>query len=143
MGKRSDNLPRRLARLPTAVVADVMDQMGLLRQALPTPIRPLTPDMRVAGYAFTARGRPYRGTPRERDATLRRSLAMLSAVPADSVLVLAANDTGAAHFGELGAEWLRARRVRGAVIDGGTRDAALLIRARFPTFVRYCSPLHP
>jgi len=143
MGKRSDNLPRRLARLPTAVIADVMDEIGLLRQTLPAPIRPLIPDMRVAGYAFTARGRPFRGAARERDATLRRSLAMLSAVPADSVLVLATNDTGAAHFGELGAEWLRARRVRGAVIDGGTRDAAFLIRARFPAFVRYRSPLQP
>src|SRR5207244_805387 len=30
--------------------------------------------------------------------------------------------------------------VRGAVIDGGTRDAAYLSRLRFPTFVRYRTP---
>src|SRR3989442_14244009 len=65
---------------------------------------------------------------------------MLGAAPADSVLVLAANDNVAAHFGELSAEWFRARRVRGAVIDGGTRDAAYLSRLRFPTFVRYRTP---
>lgn len=65
---------------------------------------------------------------------------MLGAVPPDSVLVLAAHDHEAAHFGELSAEWLRARRVRGAVIDGATRDAAPLRRLRFPTFVRYRSP---
>jgi hypothetical protein len=29
--------------------------------------------MRLAGYAFTARGRAHRGKPRERDATLRAS----------------------------------------------------------------------
>src|SRR5205085_11865156 len=103
-------------------------------------IQPLTPDMRVAGYAFTARGRPYRGRPSERDATLRRFLGMLGAVPPGSVLVLAANDNEAAHFGELSAEWFRARKVRGAVIDGSTRDAASITRARFPTFVRYRSP---
>jgi hypothetical protein len=28
--------------------------------------------MRLAGYAFTARGRTHRGKPREKDATLRR-----------------------------------------------------------------------
>src|SRR5262245_34670440 len=137
---RSDNLPRRFARIYTAAITDVMDEMGLQRQTLPSAIQPLTPDMRLAGYAFTARGRPHRGTPRDRDQTLRRFLGMLGAAPPDSVLVLASNDSVAAHFGELSAEWFRARRVRGAVIDGGTRDAASLARMRFPTFVRYRSP---
>jgi len=136
----SDNLPRRFARIYTAAITDVMDEMGLLRQTLPHAIRPLTPDMRLAGFAFPARGRPFRGKPRDRDATLRRFLAMLGAVPSDSVLVLAANDSEAAHFGELSAEWFRTRRVRGAVIDGSTRDAAHISRVRFPTFVRYRTP---
>lgn len=138
--RRGDNLPRRFARLYTSAVTDVMDEMGLLRQTLPAAIAPLAADMRVAGYAFTARGRPHRGTARDRDQTLRRFLGMLGAVPADSVLVLAANDHVAAHFGELSAEWFRARRVRGAVIDGSTRDAAHITRLRFPTFVRSRTP---
>src|SRR4030095_1556188 len=62
------------------------------------------------------------------------------AVPSDSVLVLAANDTVAAHFGELSMEALRRRKVRGAVIDGATPDASLIARAGFPTFVRYRTP---
>lgn len=140
MASRSDNLPRRFAKVYTAAITDVLDEMGLLRQTLPHTIQPLTPDMRVAGYAFTARGRPYRGSPRDRDATLRRFLEMLGAVPAESVLILAANDHAAAHFGELSAEWFRAQKVRGAVIDGSTRDAASIARSRFPTFVRYRSP---
>ena len=140
MATRSDNLPRRFARIYTAAITDVMDEMGLQRQTLPAAIQPLVPDMRAAGYAFTARGRARKSGPRERDATLRQFLAMLGAVPADSVLVLAANDNVAAHFGELSAEWLRSRRVRGAVIDGATRDAAYIGRIRFPTFVRYRTP---
>jgi 4-hydroxy-4-methyl-2-oxoglutarate aldolase len=140
MASRSDNLPRRFAKIYTAAITDVMDEMGLLRQTLPHTIQPLTPDMRTAGYAFTARGRVHRGKPRERDATLRQFLKMLGAVPADSVLVLAANDNEAAHFGELSAEWFRVRRVRGAVIDGSTRDAANIARLRFPTFCRYRTP---
>ncbi|HEY7520260.1 MAG TPA: RraA family protein [Methylomirabilota bacterium] len=140
MAPRSDNLPRRFAKMYTAAITDVLDELGFLRQTLPHAIQPLTPEMRMAGYAFTARGRAFRGKPRDRDATLRRFLGMLGAVPAESVLVLAANDNEAAHFGELSAEWFRARKVRGAVIDGSTRDAASIIRARFPTFVRYRSP---
>ena len=140
MTTRSDNLPRRFARIYTAAITDVMDEMSLQRQTLPAAIQPLLPDMRAAGYAFTARGRARKSGPRERDATLRQFLGMLGAVPADSVLVLAANDNVAAHFGELSAEWLRSRRVRGAVIDGATRDAAYISRIRFPTFVRYRTP---
>src|SRR5437870_7992631 len=140
MTTRSDNLPRRFARIYTAAITDVMDEMGLQRQTLPAAIQPLLPDMRAAGYAFTARGRARKSGPRERDATLRQFLKMLGAVPADSVLVLAANDNVAAHFGELSAEWLRSRRVRGAVIDGATRDAAYISRIGFPTFVRYRTP---
>lgn len=135
-----DNLPRRFLKLYTAAITDVLDEMGLQRQTLPSTLQPLTPDMRLAGYAFPARGRPFRGKPRDRDATLRKFLSMLGAVPADSVLVLAANDHVAAHFGELSAEWLRKRQVRGAVVDGSTRDAAHIARLRFPTFVRYRTP---
>jgi 4-hydroxy-4-methyl-2-oxoglutarate aldolase len=137
---RSDNLPRRFARIYTAAITDVMDEMGLPRQTLPAAIQPLDPRMRAAGYAFTARGRPHRGSARDRDQTLRRFLAMLGAVPADSVLVLATHDNMAAHFGELSASWFRVRKVRGAVIDGATRDTAAIVRMGFPTFVRYRTP---
>jgi regulator of RNase E activity RraA len=140
MARGSDNLPRRFAKIYTAAITDVLDELGLTRQTLPSAIQPLTPGMRTAGYAFTARGRPRQGRPSERDATLRQFLKMLGAVPADSVLVLAANDSVAAHFGELSAAWFRARRVRGAVIDGATRDAAFISRLGFPTFVRYRTP---
>jgi regulator of RNase E activity RraA len=136
----SDNLPRRFARIYTAAITDVMDEMGLRRQTLPATIQPLSGGMRTAGYAFTVRGRAHAGSARERDQTLRRFLAMLGAVPAESVLVLAAHDNVAAHFGELSAAWFRARKVRGAVIDGATRDAAAIIRMAFPTFVRYRTP---
>ena len=136
----SDNLPRRFARIYTATITDVMDEMGLRRQTLPATIQPLSAGMRTAGYAFTVRGRAHSGSPRERDQTLRRFLGMLGAVPAESVLVLAAHDNVAAHFGELSAAWFRARKVRGAVIDGATRDAAAIMRMAFPTFVRYRTP---
>src|SRR5207302_922494 len=92
---------------------DVMDEMGLRRQTLPATIQPLSAGMRTAGYAFTVRGRAHSGSPRERDQTLRRFLGMLGAVPAESVLVLAAHDNVAAHFGELSAARSPRARRRG------------------------------
>jgi len=135
---RSDSLPRRFARIYTAAVADVMDELGLLRQTLPSTIQPLVPDMRCAGYGFPARGRPRKQGPR--DEVIRKFLGMIGDVPRDSVLVIQAKDDAAAHFGELSAESLRARGVRGVVVDGSTRDAAAIARLRFPTFVRYRTP---
>jgi 4-hydroxy-4-methyl-2-oxoglutarate aldolase len=137
-GNGPDRLPRRLARIYTAAVTDVLDELGLLRQTLPSAIQPLAPDMRCAGYAFPARGRSRKQGPR--DEVLRKFLGMLGDVPRDSVLVIQANDHVAAHFGELSAEALRARGVRGVVVDGSTRDAAHIARRRFPTFVRYRTP---
>ena len=51
------------------------------------------------------------------------------------------NDDVAAHFGELSAVAMKARGVRGVVIDGATRDAAYIERERFPVFCRYRTPL--
>src|SRR5258705_11995513 len=93
----SDNLPRRFARIYTAAITDVMDEMGLRRQTLPAAIQPLSSGMRTAGYAFTVRGRPHTGSPRERDQPLRRLLGMLRPVPAESALVVAAHDDVPAH----------------------------------------------
>ena len=136
--RRSDDLPRRFARTYTAAITDVMDEMGLLRQTLPPTIQPLSSEMRLAGYAFPARGRPRQRGPR--DEVLRKFLGMIGDVPRDSVLVIQANDNVAAHFGELSAEWLRSRKARGVVVDGSTRDAASIARIAFPTFVRYRTP---
>src|SRR5437773_12247145 len=98
MASRSDNLPHRFARIYTAAITDVMDGLGLPRQTLPWAIRPLTADMRLARSAFTARGRPYRGTARDRDATPRLSLKLLGAVPAGSVPALAAGVDAPSHY---------------------------------------------
>lgn len=137
---------RRFGRIYTAAITDVMDEMGYLTQTLSPSIRPLDPRMRCAGLAFPARGKARRMSARQalrrdaKDPILRKFLGMLGAIPRDSVLVLRADDDVAAHFGELSAEWFRVRGVRGAVIDGATRDAGAIIARRFPVFARYLTP---
>ena len=48
----------RFAEIYTAAVADILDARGRHEQTLPPSIRPLAPGMRLAGPAFTVRGRP-------------------------------------------------------------------------------------
>jgi len=129
----------RYARLYTAAITDVLDHHGRYRQTLPHDIVGLTPGARVAGLAFPASGRPTRKPDPER--AIRAFLTLLGAVPRDAVLVVKSNDDVSAHFGELSAVAMKARGVRGVVVDGATRDAEYILRERFPVFCRYRTPL--
>lgn len=138
-GVSSRDLSVRYSRIYTAAITDVLDKRGYYNQALPHGIAPLTPETRLAGIAFPASGKPTRTD--DTETTIRAFLSMLGAVPRDGVLVVQTNDDVAAHFGELSAAAMKARGVRGAVIDGATRDAAYIVRERFPVFCRYRTPL--
>ena len=54
--------------------------------------------------------------------------------------MLQANDDHHAHMGELSAETLSRRGVRGFVTDGGARDVELVRKIGFPVWCRYVTP---
>ena len=54
-----------LARLYTAVVADVLDMLGYRQQTLAASIRALTPATQVCGRVFTARVKTVEAVPAE------------------------------------------------------------------------------
>lgn len=126
------------SELYTAAVADVLDALGLRTQTLPPAIGPLRPGMRLEGPAFAVEGRPRAET--DYDASIRRILEVLGAVPAGAVPVYATHDDEAAQFGELSATALQAKGCPGVVLDGGCRDVAFIERAGFPVFCRYATP---
>jgi 4-hydroxy-4-methyl-2-oxoglutarate aldolase len=128
----------RFAAVPTAALADAMDNLGRQEQTLPPSIRPLAGGMRLAGEAFTVEGRPSEHG--DWDAAVRKTLAALGAVPAGHVAVYQCNHDRSAHFGELSATALRSRGVAGCVIDGGCRDVRLVEAAGFPVFARFMTP---
>ena len=72
----------RFLGIYTAALADILDARGLRHQTLPTRIRPLAPGTKLAGQAFTVSGRPSDAP--EYDQALRKVLAMLGEVPADT-----------------------------------------------------------
>jgi regulator of RNase E activity RraA len=126
------DLTERLAACYTGVVHDVMREMGLRDFTLPPRLRPLLPDRTLAGPAFTILGRV--DPTADAHETLLAWTGLLSQCPAGHVWVCQPNDSTVAHMGELSAETLRDKGVRGAVADGMIRDAAFLVELGFQTW---------
>ena len=136
----SADLSARLARLYTGAVADILDDLGYRRQCLPAEIRPLEPRMKLAGPAFTVRGRAM--PPGERPDPRLRQMDMLDAIFPGSVIVIDPGDeTRAAHWGELMSNTALQKGARGCVINGGLRDSAQILELGFPVFRVFHSPL--
>jgi regulator of RNase E activity RraA len=122
----------------TAVVGDVMDKMGLLRQFLPPSIQPLAEDMVVIGRAMTVL-----------EADLPPDSALANTPPAKPFgLMLEALDdlkpnevyicTGASPQYALWGELMSTRAMKlgaaGAVLDGYSRDTRGILHLKFPCF---------
>ncbi len=105
---------------------------------LPPNIRPINPARRLAGQVFTVSGRPGRYDDHE---TLLQWTRLLSKAPADSVVICQPNDNTMALMGELSSETLKARGIRGYIVDGGCRDTEFIHRIGFPVFCKFYTPL--
>ena len=132
------NLVERLTNIYTGVIYDVMRAMGLRDCALPPEIRPLAPDQVLSGEVATVSGKvDPTADPHE---TLLGWTGLLSKARPDTVLICQPNDSTVAHMGELSAETLKLKGVRGYVADGGCRDVSFIMELGFPVWCRYLTP---
>ena len=131
-------LRQRFEAIYTAALADILDTRGYRTQTLPPSIRPLERGMKLAGPAFTVRGKPSQTA--SYDTSLRKVLQMLGEVPAGHVAVYACGQDVAAHLGELSVTSLAARDVAGCVLDGGCRDVSFIVELGFPVFCAHVTP---
>jgi regulator of RNase E activity RraA len=137
---RTLDLSRRLAALYTGAVADILDELGHRQQCLPAAIRPLGDAMKVAGPAFTIRGRAM--PPGQRPDPRYRQMDMLDAIFPGAVVVIDPGDeTRAAHWGELMSNTAIQKGATGCVIHGGLRDTPQILELGFPVFRVFHSPL--
>jgi regulator of RNase E activity RraA len=131
-------LAERLARCYTGVIYDVLRERGVTQCVLPCSIQPLDRAMVAAGPVWTVRGAPDASlTPHE---TLLRWTGFLSKAPAGHVVMMQGHDDARALMGELSAETLQHRGVRGYIVDGGCRDTAFIRRLGFPVFCDKATP---
>lgn len=131
-------LAERLARCYSGVIYDVLRARSHTQCIVSPQIVPLDVAMVAAGPVFTVRGLP--------DATvsahesLLRWTELLSRAPPGHVVMVQGNDAERALMGELSAETLQFRGVRGYIVDGGCRDTAFIRRLGFPVFCDKATP---
>lgn len=135
---------KRLKSLYSAVVYDVMDEMGLPNQCLDLGIAPLEREMQVAGPAYTVMAAPDM---REREEmpedTKVANFGVFTHMYEGCVVVVgAAGERQSGIWGELMSNASRARGATGVVIDGGIRDSRLVRQVEgLSVFARYTSPI--
>ena len=124
----------------TAVVGDVMDTMGLLRQFLPPQIKPLHDDMVVIGRALTVleadvfTESPGPGATDSTTESFGLMFKALDDLKAGEVYICAGASPRYALWGELMSTRAIQLEATGAVVDGYHRDTSGILRLGFPTF---------
>mgnify|MGYP005835466407 CR=1 FL=1 len=139
---------QRFEKIPVADLYDVMDRGGyeLGNQVLSLKIKPIDRHMHVAGPAFTLKGQ--REMRLEDELPMRNEgkfadFGMFRAVFPDCVVVVNAEaEPHTGCFGSMMSRSVKNQGARGVVIDGGTRDAADILRIpNFSMFCRHWSPI--
>jgi 4-hydroxy-4-methyl-2-oxoglutarate aldolase len=133
-----NDISERLEACYTGVVHDVMRGMGLRDFTLPAELRPILPEQAIAGPAFTIEGMVVPGA--EAHETLLAWTGLLSKAPAGSIWVSQPNDRVVAHMGELSAETLKNKGVKGCIADGFIRDVNFLLAIGFQSWCRGFTP---
>ncbi|MGI8879538.1 MAG: RraA family protein [Jatrophihabitans sp.] len=125
-------------RLYAAVLSDVLDQMGCTGQVT-SGLSPIADDMKIAGFARTARAVAVNRAP---DEPYKHLMAVIDSMTDGDVLVIAADPfTQSAIFGGLLATAVSAVGGRGVVTDGFTRDVHEIRQIGLPTVARGLVPL--
>ncbi len=134
-----ETIADRLQACYSGAVYDVLRAKGYKNQTLPNSIQPLNKEHILAGRIFTIQGE--KNEMLNDNETLLRWCELLSKIPADVVVICQPNDNTVAHMGELSAETLTLKKVRGYIVDGGCRDSAFIQELGFPVFCKYYTPV--
>ena len=137
MDKQPD-LAARLEALYSGAIHDVLRAMGHPNCVLPSEIKALDPARKVAGEVYTVSG--HIDQTRDAHDTLVQWTGLLSKAPSGKVLVCQPNTHMVALMGELSAETLHHKKVRGYVVDGGCRDVEFILNIGFPVFCTFNTP---
>ena len=109
-------------RLGAATLHEAAGRIG----ALPSAIKPVAPDMRIAGPAFTVH------IPAGDNLYIHRALYQAS--PGDVLVISTSGGIEWGYWGDILNEAAMAQKLGGLVIDGGVRDVAGLSTMAFPVF---------
>lgn len=134
----------RYRELFMPAVCDALYELGLPEPILPTALRPLLPETKIVGHAFTLEGRAIDPAVSWEDGIgrIKPYLAALAELTPDSVLVSVNPASHVGHFGELTGNAAQQRGCQGVILDGNLRDIAGLREIGLQVFYRDLSPLN-
>jgi 4-hydroxy-4-methyl-2-oxoglutarate aldolase len=127
--------------LYTAVLSDVLDELGYPEQAMPPSIRPLDESLTMVGRARTGVYREVYTVARGEN-PYELEIALVDDLKAREVAVFGCGgSTRIAPWGELLSTAARARGAAGCLTDGFVRDIRHIRRMSFPVFHAGIAPL--
>jgi len=128
-------------QLYTAVLSDVLDELGFRAQALPPSIRPLDDTRNMVGVARTGLYREIFEV-RAGENPYELEIALVDDLKPDDVAVFGCGgSTRIAPWGELLSTAARARGAAGCLTDGFVRDVRQIRQMGFPVFHGGIAPL--
>lgn len=128
----------RLEATYTGALHDVMRAMGLTNFVLPPEILPLVDGDKLAGPIYTVEGKS--STDFDAHETLLEWTGLLSKAPSGHVVICQPNNNEIALMGELSAEVLKLKGIRGYIADGGARDIEFILDMKFPVWCKFKTP---
>jgi regulator of RNase E activity RraA len=134
----------RVGNLYTAIISDVLDEMGIYDRVLPPIIRPLYPDVKIVGEAVTAFVRKYdKVTRKDFIEWSRVMLDFLMSGGPNKVYVISSSAPDVATWGEMMTRTAIVRGAVGAITDGALRDVPriLPLGKRFQIYYASITPL--
>ena len=133
----------RFLKSYSADIYDVMDRMGYGNQCMSLSIRPLCDSMKVCGPAFTIYGTQEPRFGEDFVNPKFDGFVHFKSFYEGCVIVLnAEKESCCGHWGEMMSFGAKAAGAVGAVIDGGTRDKANILKIKdWSCFARYTSPV--
>ena len=120
-------------RLYTAVIGDILDQLGFVNQFLPACVQPIIPGMKVVGRAMPVQ---LAAASKVRGHGFENLVAALDALRPGEVYLASGGGLPCAAWGELMTAVARNRGAVGAVVDAYHRDTDRIIEQRWPVFSR-------
>jgi 4-hydroxy-4-methyl-2-oxoglutarate aldolase len=102
------------------------------------PIRPCKNKHILAGQIFTMEGSVDKTLSHHE--TLLAWTGFLSKAPNNKVIICQPNNHEVALMGELSAETLQLKGVRGYIVDGGARDLDFILKIDFPLWSSFYTP---
>jgi len=135
---KSLEISDRLQKCFSSVIHDIMRDMGIKNFTLPSSIVPTKQGNKISGQIFTIEG--VINDKLTHHESLLAWTGFLSKAPKNKVIICQPNNQEIALMGELSAETLQNKGIRGCIIDGGCRDLEFILNINFPVWCNFYTP---